>query len=147
MYKLRDMEYDDLDWVVNTVAPYTISNDLKRPELYNSEQLTKVFNFILVNGLSYVCEHDGEPVGIVAGLLHGHVFNPEVLMATSVFWFVDPEHRNTRAAHMLLSTYNKEVARQGRENIFSLQDYSLKSDKYFSRMGFVPGEKLYRKGI
>lgn len=147
MYIIRDMRYDDLDWVINTVAPYTIENDLKRPELYHPEQLEQLFNHTLVNGLSYVCEQHGNPVGIVAGLLHGHVFNPDIKMATALFWFVDPDHRNTRAAYLLLQKYNNEVERQGRENVFAIQDYSLKSDRYFTKMGFTPGEKIFVKRV
>lgn len=48
---------------------------------------------------------DGEPVGFIAGVLHPHHFNPEVVCLSEMFWWVTPAHRQSRAGWMLLSTF------------------------------------------
>lgn len=143
MYTLRPMSMYDEDWIVNTVAPYTVENDLKRNDLYNKEQLTKLFHMCLVSGVSFICEREGEPIGVIGGVQHGHVFNPEIPMVTTLFWFVDPQYRNSRAAYVLMKAYLDEIG--DIECIFSLQDYSLKKDTFMLKMGFTHGERVFVK--
>ena len=53
----------------------------------------------------WIATLDGDPIGFIAGILHPHHFNPEVICLSELFWWVTPVHRQTRAGWMLLSTF------------------------------------------
>lgn len=143
-YSLRNLEYSDREWVVYELGEYTIRNDMKREELYNPDQLLKIFDLCATNGKGFVVECDGKPVGVIGGLQHGHIFNPDVRCYSVVFWFVHEKYRKTRASWLLLKSLTTHCKEQGLELSLALQEYSLSNPKSLMRLGFVKGETTYR---
>ena len=143
-YSVRYLEMRDQDWVVNVAARRTILEDLKKPELFNSDQIDKLFNIAVVGEHSFICEKDGQPIGLVGGLQHGHIFNPNISMISTLFWYVLPEYRTGRAAYSLISAYKKSIDMVGLECVFAIQEYSLAKSDTFIRLGFTHGEAVFK---
>lgn len=143
-YTVRAPLYSDKEWVVGHLAFQTLENDLKRPELYNEEQLNTIFNTCFTKGKGWVVEKDGKPVGVLGGILHGHIFNPEVPCFTVVFWFIEEEYRGSRAAWLLLKKLIEFKEFEEVEVALAVQTYSLNHDTLLKRLGFVEGERTFR---
>lgn len=143
-YTVRYAEMRDKEWVIDEAAKRTIFEDLQKPELFNPTQLGKLFDIAILGEHSYICEKDGQPIGLVAGIQHGHIFNPEVLMISTLFWYVLPEHRTGRAAYQLISSYKKSVDMVGLECVFAIQEYSQAKANTFLRLGFTHGEGVFK---
>lgn len=45
------------------------------------------------------------PVGFIGGIMHPHFFNPSLRVLTEMFWWVEPNERNTRAGYRLLQIF------------------------------------------
>ena len=146
-YKVRPLNYFDKDWVVDDLGVYTITHDLQRPELVNTMQLRKLFDLSLQSVKGFVVESDGKPVGVLGGIQHGHILNPDHPCYTVLFWFIDPTHRKSRAAWLLLKAVKEFCRENGKELSFALQTYSLSNTSALPKLGFEVGETTYRMKV
>ena len=146
MYNIRYLEERDRRWVIDIAARRTIIEDLKKPNLYNEDQLNGLFSLAVCGNHAFVCERNGEVVGLVAGIRHGHLFNPNVELVSTLFWYVLPEYREGRSAYLLLKRYRKSLDDENIWCVFSTQEYSSAKEETFSRFGFSKGENIYRYG-
>lgn len=54
----------------------------------------------------WVAEHvAGAIVGVIGGALATHPFNPDIVVLTEMFWWVDDTSRGARAGQQLLDTF------------------------------------------
>lgn len=144
-YRVRRATLEDKEWVVDHLGYITIHEDLKRPELYNRDQLATIFNSCYSLGRGWVVEKDGKAIGVLGGIKHGHIFNPEHMCFTVAFWFVEPEFRGSRAAWLLLKSLVEYCESEELEIALALQTYSLSSHRLLLKMGFKEGERTFRR--
>lgn len=82
-------------------------------------------------------------VGLIAGTLQPHPFDPETLCATSLFWFVTPEHRRSRAGALLFMDFESWAASTGAPiQAFSLVAGSAITTESFTRRGWQVVETM-----
>lgn len=90
-----------------------------------------------------VAEKDTQRMGVIAGILVPHFMNPKIRVLAEMFWWVQPEHRQTRAGLLLL----KEFIRYGKEAAdwitFALEHNSPVRDETLLRHGFSPLERNF----
>lgn len=145
-FKIRSLELTDKEVVTNTLGRRTIEEDLKRPELFNLQQLENLFNITLAHGNGFIVEENELVVGVIGGIEHGHILQPDVRCFTALFWFVLPEYRKSRAGWYLLREIKKYSLKRDLELSLALQEYSLKDDTIMQKLGFKKGEVTYRYG-
>lgn len=143
-YHIRSLSEQDRNWLLDIASYDTIHNDLGKPELYNREQLDNLFTTAQHGDYSFVCEMNGELIGIVSGIQHGHLFNPDVQLISTLFWYVAPAFRNSRAGWLLLKRYTDAVKASGLNCIFAIQNYSNVKPSIFHKAGFTDGEQVFK---
>lgn len=142
--RIRPLTFFDKSWVIEELGQHTLVHDLKRPELYNPVQLSNLFNTCMKMGKSWVAEENGKRLGVIGGVEHGHVFNPEFSVFTVVFWFVEEESRGSSAAWRLLKTVIDYSKTNELELALAVQTYSLKHHSILTKLGFTEGERTFR---
>lgn len=122
-----------------------IVNELKRPDIINKEQLYFITYQMADGGTAFVAKCDDVPVGALGSMLIPHFYNPNLKVLSELFWYVNPEHRQTRAGIMLLNAFDdlgKEIAD---EATLSLLTSSQVNSKTFGKRGFVATEYAFSK--
>ncbi|HLB68751.1 MAG TPA: GNAT family N-acetyltransferase [Thermoplasmata archaeon] len=90
----------------------------------------------------------GEAVGFIAGWVSGHPFNPAVRVATHFWWYVDPVHRHSRAASLLLSDFVVTAEDRGCQRItLCLGPRTMIRDESLEKIGFKHSDRCYVKEI
>lgn len=86
---------------------------------------------------------DNRPVGILAGTAETNIFNWS-RFACELMWWIDPDHRRTKAAEEMRSAY-EFWAQKVQCQACSLVDVMGNLDKYYTRKGYDRRETAYLK--
>lgn len=65
---------------------------------------------LMEDGCVFMAEKDGEPIGAAAMMRAPKWFNPAIVIAMELFWWVEPEHRNGTAGMRLLNAMEEWAA-------------------------------------
>ena len=146
-YVIKPAQPEDTPWIVEVAAKDMICNEVKRPELYDPDRLDPIVDKIVIEGTGLICWKDGERVGMVGGILVPHFILPTLKVLFEVVWYVESEHRQTRAPYLLMRGYKKLVDDKADEGIFTLLKDSPVKDASLEKLGFFLQEKhyIYRK--
>lgn len=93
--------------------------------------------------LVLVADRDGEPVGLIAGAIAPHPFNPDISVATELWWFVAPAHRGSRAGLALLDAYDAWAAANADVKGMTLEATSPVNPRVLLKRGYVLAETQY----
>lgn len=110
---LVNLTEQDLDWFVNVAAKNMTLEELKRPELLNTERHTLICRKMLEDGTGWIVKDKDQCIGALGSILVPHLFNPEYKTLAELFWYVLPEYRKSRAGYLLLKHFEyiaKEIA-------------------------------------
>ncbi|TXH41556.1 MAG: hypothetical protein E6Q97_37375, partial [Desulfurellales bacterium] len=115
--RIRRATVDDLWWIVRELKAFSNEYGSKH-ELFKSEEHCHLAMAGMVNDhLVFVAEQqaqDGmELMGLIAGFVVKHPFNPDIRLLAETFWWVSKKHRTTRAGFKLLDSFIS----WGRENV------------------------------
>lgn len=146
-YEIKPVTEMDRSWVVTVASKNMLKDEVKRPDLYNAQQLNLVFNKVLQDGTGLICWKDGKRVGAVGGILMDHFLAPGKKLMMEVVWYLHKDYRMSRAPLMMLKGYKKLVDEKADEGIFTLLPDSPIKDESLARYGFHLNEKqyIYRK--
>lgn len=140
---IREATPADMDWLIRQLTLFSAFNATIYPMLGDEEHARAGLLGMMQQHFLRIAERFGERLGLIAGYVMNHPFNPHIRVLCEAFWWVDPMHRNTRAGAMLLDEY---VA-WGKANCdwvqFMLQSNSPVSDKPLLKRGFRLHEKSY----
>lgn len=92
---------------------------------------------------------EGVPIGIVAGIITQFLFS-DAKIAGEMIWWVDVEHRNTRAGIELHNAFEMWAKMAGCKIITMalLEDNNFeKVDGLYRKFGYRPAERSYMKEI
>lgn len=132
----------------------SISRELKLfSDAYGTKKsLYKSHETVMQNLVYYVTEHlflvavNGETdlvVGLINGVLVPHPYNSEIKTLVEGFWWVNPEHRSSRAGALLLNAYIEHGKRIADWVIMTLEHDSPVNETTLTKRGFVLKEKTY----
>lgn len=93
--------------------------------------------------LVLVADTNGEPVGLIAGALAPHPFNPDITVATELWWFVSPAHRGSRAGLALLDAYDAWASEHADIKGMTLEATSPVNPRVLLKRGYVLAESQY----
>ena len=115
-----------------------------KTSLYGDDDYPEKFiSGLIQDHLFLVAVMENKIVGLIAGMRLPHVFNPKIMTLTEIFWWVNPEYRNTRAGALLL----KEYVDFGKKNvdwiICTIEDGSPVNENTFYKRGFKLKEKSF----
>jgi len=156
-FSVRPANHNDIDWLLNQLKSfsdfYRSGFSLAGAKIeYQKELLTKLIDNHVVllcdkqqvelNGLG---EPVWTPVGLIVGQLSRHIFNPDIKVLTEFFWWVDPEHRNTRAGLMLFNSFIEYGEELCDWTTFCLLPHSPVNKDFLEKKGFRVCETSFLK--
>jgi len=95
----------------------------------------------------FLLEDGGDLVGMLVGGIASPLFSKD-RVATELAWFVEPEHRDGRAAYKLLASYEKWAKDSGCSFVTMVDIDTLESlEPLYTRKGYTLTEKTYVKEI
>lgn len=102
-----------------------------------SEDIYEISKQLLDNPNIICIQKEGK--GIILGLIYPLFYNPDVLVAQELGWWVEPEHRGSPLAIRLLKEFEKEAKNRGASKVimFYLDAQTPdKLDKMLSKMNY-----------
>lgn len=102
---------------------------------------------LIGTGYCTVVEWQGEPVGVIAGMLAPHPFNPDLTVATELWWWVTPEHRGSRAGLLLLDDFDAWANANAELVNMTLEAGSPIGDKVLLKRGYQLAEHQYLREV
>jgi len=141
--KVRHAQPGDIDWIVNELRDFSdffgTEYNMFEDEAYAVEKML----WIIKDQIAFVAEKDEELLGFIAGLVTPHLFNPNIIWLTEMFWWVPEEHRHSRAGLLLLN----EFVDWGKENAnwitLGLENSSPIKTESLAKRGFKLHERAF----
>jgi GNAT superfamily N-acetyltransferase len=100
------------------------------------------------NGIWFTLEYKNKIVGVICGLLHQHIYDPEKIVLTELVWYVDKNYRNNKYNLKLIKYFENKGKELGADKIFLTLRMSLKSEsveKFYKRLGYKEEEKTFSR--
>lgn len=144
MITVRDATYDDLDWIHNQLKEFSKFINSKY-QMYEDAEYVDSFLRVLMDQHVFLIADilDVGPVGFICGTGSPHPFNPNIDILTELAWWVDEQHRGSRAGLLLLNEFAKVGKAKFNWVVMSLEVGSPVNEKTLIRRGFMPKEKAY----
>lgn len=143
-YTVRKAEKKDLDSIKDDFYDFQNLYNSKFSLIPSDSYLEEIFAVYIKDHVGYVCEKDGDVVGFIFGAYSPHIYNPQVMTLVQSLWWVKKEHRNTRAAYLLLDKFIEDGKRHAdwvicntieeadsiKEDIFLKRNFKLKEKSF-----------------
>lgn len=142
---VEPLSLTDLVWFAEVAAVRMLEDEVKRPELVNHTQIYHLVTKGISDKAVFVAKRGEECIGAIGGILSPNVFNPQYTVLSEVFWYVLPEHRNSRAGLLLLKALEDRAKECSDELILSLLSSSPVQIKTMEKRGYALGEFSFRK--
>lgn len=145
MYKLRRAEASDIAWLMIQLREF--SNFIETEyQLYGDEEYTKDgLQLLIEKHYLNIATLEEKPVGFIAGYFNPHLFNPAINVLCELFWWVVPEHRNSRVGAMLMNAFIDFGKHNAQWTTFSLNRFTEVNERSLLKRGFHLHEKTYLK--
>ncbi|RLI45231.1 hypothetical protein DRO61_10975 [Candidatus Bathyarchaeota archaeon] len=97
-----------------------------------SENIEEIVKNLLENENIICIKQDGK--GVILGLVYPLYYNPSVLVAQELGWWVEPEYRNTTIGIKLLKEFEKEAKKRGAKKVIMFYLEAQTPDKIDSML-------------
>lgn len=119
----------------------------RRPLFGDAEHVENMLREVIAKHLVFVACRGEERLGFIAGVVHGHPFNPSIRTLSEQLWWVPEKHRGSRAGFVLL----KAFVDWGEKNVdwisFGIEAKSPVRDEALTRQGFRLQERIFLKEV
>ena len=94
-----------------------------------------------------IAKKDGESIGMVGGMVYPVWYNSDIIMGQEFFWYVKPEERRGVGKKMLDEL--ERIAKEKGAVIFEMMsmDAMPSLDKFYTKVGYEPSEKIFIKRL
>lgn len=142
--RVRQAVESDLDWVMGELKVFSEHYGTRRPLFGSDLEHTRTHLLSCFrNHPFFIAERGTERMGLIAGFLQAHPYNPEIRLLSESFWWIKPEYRRSRVTLLLFETF---VA-WGRANAdwiaMFLEHSSPIKDSTFEKRGFRALERTF----
>ena len=103
---------------------------------------------VIETGVGFVAEREGRIVGFILGALAPLWFAPRVTVAAELAWWVQPEHRNTRAGIKLLNAFEAWAEDHGARVVLMMDlivDGKATTGETLRRLNYHVVERVHAK--
>ena len=114
---------------------------------YDDEAVLGLIDTMIGSGVLLVADNGDELIGMVGLCVVPFLFNPSILSACEVMWWVDPTQRKTGAGVALLRGVEPAVREKGAQVIqmIHLESSPAQAGALYERLGFERKEHSYMK--
>ena len=143
MIEIRAANESDLDWLVGEMREFDRLYKTKK-RLFSDENYVRAKMLEVVKEhVCLVAEEGSERIGLIAGLLTPHFYNPRIGVLSELFWGVNLKYRRTMAASMLMDV----LVSIGKEHAdwitFNVARFCPVRKESFVRRGFEVSDQVY----
>jgi len=126
-------------------SPY---NTMKFDTIKGEKVLRDIISGNQMDSIIILALHDDKPVGFIVGVANEPVFS-SVKIATELGWWVDPEHRGSRASLLIYSAYEDWARRVGCHYVQGayLPGVSPPLDEFYKKRGYRQVESSFIKTL
>jgi RimJ/RimL family protein N-acetyltransferase len=140
---MRRAEATDVAWLMIQLREFSKFIETKY-ELYGSDEYTEDGIKILIEKhFLTIATLEEKPVGFIAGYFNPHLFNPAILVLCELFWWVVPEHRNSRVGAMLMNEFIDFGKKNAQWISCSLNRFTEVNQKSLLKRGFHEHERTF----
>lgn len=147
MIEIRPANEGDMDWLVGELREfdrlYKTRKRLFGNEAYVREKMLEVIR----GDVCLIAENNEETppqrIGLIAGILRPHFYNPDIRVLSELFWAVAPKFRRTLAASLLMDAF-VSIGRANADWItFNVARFCPVRKESFVRRGFEVSDQVY----
>jgi GNAT superfamily N-acetyltransferase len=145
---VRRAEQSDVPWVLGQLRQFAAAYGTRRSLFGSETHAEALVGTLIEDQFVAIAERDGQPVGLIAGVLQPHPFNPDILVASELWWWVTPPARGTRAGHELLDAFEGWALEHEADLInFTLEADSPVRDRTLERRGYRLFERQFLREV
>lgn len=142
MINIRAATPADLPWLLDQARAFDAFKPGRSrfPDISFAEQRL----LGLIDHGVFLIAHGSESMGFICGFVSPDYFNPQLKLLTELLWWVAPEHRGSRAGHMLLDAFEAHGKKVGCDVVqMTRLANSPVSDRMLARRGYLHVESAY----
>lgn len=140
---VRHAENEDAEWILSELQKFSKFFGSKKELFHSPDHSIPVLKDWIKNHLVLIAEDGERKLGFISGLVHGHLYNPEIRVLTETFWWVPEEFRGTRAGAMLFSEFKSWGEKHVDWIMMTLEAASPVNEKSLEKRGFKLIEKQF----
>jgi GNAT superfamily N-acetyltransferase len=113
-------------------------------EPYIREILAHIFAGL---GRIFIAERESQVTGMLIAVKNNNIWDPSLRVIDELAYWVDPEHRGSRAGYQLIRAYQlwaEELRSQGQIEAYTISKMSQGPDLNYQRLGFEKLEEKWR---
>jgi hypothetical protein len=146
--RIREARASDTDWLVHQLRAFSQFAGTEHQLFTSADDVRDRLPALLSLGPCFLAiQGDGLPVGFVSGYVGAHPYNPNLVVLTETFWWVDPAWRGTRAGLLLLNAFLAFGEEHADWIIFTLEHHSPVNERTLTKRGFRLHELSYLKEV
>lgn len=144
-FEIRPARAEDIGWLLGQLRKFSDFYGSSVPLFPSSEDHAVTYLMSLIyQHLFLIAESETTgPVGFISGVFTPHIMNPEIRVLAESFWWVDEEHRGSRAGIMLLDEFVAVGKSRADWVLFTLEHKSPVKDETLLKRGFKLQEKSF----
>ena len=147
--RVRRATSDDVPWLCDALRAFAANYPAPVPLYADDAHVAALVGVLVRDQFVAIAETaDHARVGLMAGLCQPHPFNPGLLVASELWWWVVPEARGTTAGGRLFRAFEQWAAAQGAGAIaMTLETTSPLADDALARRGYIPCERQFLRAL
>jgi N-acetylglutamate synthase-like GNAT family acetyltransferase len=140
--RVRKAEPADIPWLIAQLREFAALHPIGPRVMGSDDHCEALLAHLIETHYVAIAETDGTRVGLIAGAIAPHPFNPSLSVATELWWWVSPPARGSRAGSLLLAEYEAWA------NTADIKSFTLEADspvhpKMLERLGYSLAETQY----
>lgn len=142
---LRRAKFKDLDQCLDIGEAFWETTPYSDVLDYSRSGVLDLLTGLIPAGLMLVAEFDGKIIGVAALLVTPFHFNPAVKIGTELFWYVDPDSRESGVGALMLDAI-ESMAKEKGATLWSMSSFGLPdADTMLKKRGYKLTERSYTK--
>lgn len=139
---------EDLDWLVTELQNFAMFFGSKHSLIGDIQFWRDGLLNMIVSHVVFIAENEADGrVGLIAGYIVGHPFNPKIRLLSESFWWVAERYRMSRAGLMLLNAFVEFGENHADWITMALETKSPVNEKCLTKRGFHLHERSFLKEI
>jgi hypothetical protein len=95
----------DIAWLLTELKKFSSFIQTSRPLFEDDASAKAMVEQFVSCYVVFIAERAGIPLGFIGGIVTPHFLNPNIRVLAETFWWVQEEHRGSRAALLLLNAF------------------------------------------
>lgn len=146
MLVIRRATHDDVPWLLQELRAFANWNGLR---LFGDEgHAEALLGRLIDTQFVAIATRGTSRLGLIAGVVNPHPFNPDIKMATELWWWVTPDARGSSAGARLLDAFDEWADDSGADLVsFTLEAESPVNPRTLEKRGYRLAEHQFVREV